>query len=94
MTRPRTPATVASLFTVLLAGCAVNPRPTFDEANASVKSRTGLETTWMRSEAEERAVLARLRDPLSGAVVKSTESGWSFPLEPETTRWLWIEASE
>ncbi|MCC6819105.1 MAG: hypothetical protein IT579_00090, partial [Verrucomicrobia subdivision 3 bacterium] len=40
------------------------------------------------------AKTARLRDPLSGAVVKSTESGWSFPLEPETTRWLWIEASE
>ncbi|HRB12220.1 MAG TPA: TolC family protein, partial [Vicinamibacteria bacterium] len=64
MTRPRTLAAAASLFTILLAGCAVNPRPTFDEASASVKSRTGLETSWMRSEAEEAIVLARVREIL------------------------------
>ncbi len=54
---------------LLASGCAINPRPTFDETNAMVRTRTGLETTWMRSEAEEAAVLARvremLREPLS-----------------------------
>ncbi len=66
MNRSRTlvRGSAASLFTILLAGCAVNPRPTFDDANASVKTRTGLETTWMRSEAEEAIVLARVREIL------------------------------
>jgi outer membrane protein, heavy metal efflux system len=49
---------------LMASGCAINPRPTFDETNATVRTRTGLETTWMRSEAEEEAVLARVREML------------------------------
>lgn len=49
---------------LMASGCAINPRPTFDETNAMVRTRTGLETTWMRSEAEEAAVIARVREML------------------------------
>jgi outer membrane protein, heavy metal efflux system len=49
---------------LLASGCAINPRPTFDETSAMVRSRTGLETTWMRSEAEEARVLARVKEML------------------------------
>jgi len=49
---------------LMASGCAINPRPTFDETNAMVRTRTGLETTWMRSEVEEAAVLARVREML------------------------------
>ena len=35
----------------------------------------------------------RVRDPLTGAALKPTEQGWSLELEPEATRWLWIEAN-
>lgn len=56
---------LASILAIAVAGCAINPRPTFDETSARVKARTGLETTWMRSEAEERATLERVRDLLS-----------------------------
>lgn len=35
----------------------------------------------------------RVRDPLTGAALKPTEQGWSLQLEPEATRWLWIEAN-
>ncbi len=49
---------------LMASGCAINPRPTFDETNAMVRTRTGLETTWMRSEAEEAAVLTRVREML------------------------------
>ena len=45
-------------------GCAINPRPSFEETSTRVKTRTGLETTWMRSEADEVAVVARVRDIL------------------------------
>ena len=48
----------------MASGCAINPRPAFDETNATVRTRTGLETTWMRSEAEEALVLARVREML------------------------------
>jgi cobalt-zinc-cadmium efflux system outer membrane protein len=59
------PAPRLSLMLALLStGCAVNPRPTFDQTNASVKSRTGLETTWMRSETDEALALARVREIL------------------------------
>lgn len=44
--------------------CAINPRPSFDETSSTVRSRTGLDTTWMRSQAEEAAVLARVREML------------------------------
>ncbi len=50
---------------LLAGGCAINPRPTFDETEAVVRSRTGLETRWMRSEAEEREVLSRVRELLA-----------------------------
>ncbi len=49
---------------LMASGCAINPRPTFDETNAMVRTRNGLETSWMRSEAEEAAVLARVREML------------------------------
>ena len=49
---------------LLTSGCAINPRPTFDETNAMVEKRTGLQTAWMRTEAEEAAVLARVREIL------------------------------
>ena len=52
------------LLAACLPGCAVNPRPTFDETSALVRNRTGLETMWMRSPAEEAAVIARVRDIL------------------------------
>jgi hypothetical protein len=35
----------------------------------------------------------RVRDPLTGAALRPTEQGWRFQLEPEATRWLWIEAN-
>ena len=56
----------ASILCVVFmaSGCAINPRPAFDETNATVRTRTGLETTWMRSEAEEALVLARVREML------------------------------
>ncbi len=53
---------VLSLFA---SGCAINPRPTFDETAATVQARTGIETTWMRSEAEERHALDRVREILA-----------------------------
>jgi len=34
-----------------------------------------------------------VRDPLAGAAVKPTEAGLRLQLEPESTRWLWIESS-
>ena len=49
---------------LMASGCAINPRPTFDETNAMVMTRTGFETTWMRSEAEEAAAIARVREML------------------------------
>ena len=49
---------------LMASGCAINPRPTFDETNAMVRTRNGLETSWMRSEAEEAVVLARVREML------------------------------
>jgi len=35
-----------------------------------------------------------VRDPLTGVAIKPTVTGWSLSLEPEATRWLWVEASE
>lgn len=54
----------ALIAAALFSGCAVNPRPNFDETNASVKARTGLETKWMRSSLEAEAALARAREML------------------------------
>lgn len=36
----------------------------------------------------------RVRDPLADAAVKPTAQGWQLQLEPEATRWLWVEVSE
>lgn len=57
---------VAAFALVLVgAGCAINPRPSFTETSAEVQARTGLESTWMRSEAEERHALDRVREILA-----------------------------
>ena len=64
MNRARTLTTVVALG-VLATGCAINPRPSFNETSAEVRTRTGLETTWMRSEAEEQAALERVREILA-----------------------------
>jgi len=55
------PLAAALALTALATGCAINPRPSFNETSTEVRTRTGLETTWMRSEAEERAALERVR---------------------------------
>lgn len=47
---------------ILLSACALNPRPTFDETAESVRGRTDLQTTWMRTEAEEQATVSRVRE--------------------------------
>lgn len=64
MNRSRTATLVLALST-FATGCAINPRPIFNETSAEVRSRTGLETTWMRSEAEERVALERVREILA-----------------------------
>jgi len=58
------PRVVAGLTALLLTGCAINPRPAFDETASRVRSRTGLDASWMRSEAEEAAVLVKVREIL------------------------------
>jgi outer membrane protein, heavy metal efflux system len=53
----------------LAAGCSINPRPSFDETDQRVRERTGLETVWIRGDADEAAALDRvralLREPLT-----------------------------
>ena len=64
MRRRLTVLALGSFALASLEGCAINPRPTFEETSAVVKTRTGLETTWMRSEADEVAVITRVREVL------------------------------
>ena len=62
--RARTLTAVVALG-ALITGCAINPRPSFNETSAEVRTRTGLEPTWMRSESEERVALERVREILA-----------------------------
>ena len=60
----RFPFFVAAPIVFAASGCALNPRPVFDEAVAPVGERTGLQTAWLRSAEDERAALLKVRDLL------------------------------